>query len=55
MVALAHEPRQFDEEAKHPNGYFAPPNEYAGHLCREVSEMTTSYVNTQQNQYNATE
>ena len=55
MVALAHEPRQIDEEAKHPNGYFAPPNEYSGHLCREVSEMTTSYVNTQQNQYNATE
>lgn len=44
LLALAERQREIRNENKHPNDYFAAPNEYKGHICCEIQELTDDYI-----------
>lgn len=50
MLALAKKPRTIEDEKKHPNDYFAGPNEYKGHICYEIKELTDDYIDSRRNE-----
>lgn len=50
LLALAKKPRTIEDEKKHPNDYFAGPNEYKGHICYEIKELTDDYIDSRRNE-----
>lgn len=50
LLALAEKKRNIPNENKHPNDYFAAPNEYKGHICCEIQELTDDYIQRRRNQ-----
>ena len=50
MLALAERPRDIPNDKKHPNDYFALPNEYKGHICCEIQELTDDYIQRRRDQ-----
>lgn len=47
LEELAHRRRVIPEEQKHPNDYFDVPNEYKGHICYKITELTEEYIDLQ--------